>query len=131
MTFIEIARTSDVPEGKMKHFEVAGKEILLANVDGRFYAVTDRCAHASAPLSMGKLEGTTVVCPLHFARFDVTTGERLSGAVEAPISGMEKLPPEFAQSMIRMGLIISKIETYDLKAYPVKIKGDAVQVNLD
>ncbi|MGD1060419.1 MAG: non-heme iron oxygenase ferredoxin subunit, partial [Methanomassiliicoccales archaeon] len=107
MTFVEIARTSDVPRGKMKHFELAGKEILLVNVDGRFYAVSDRCAHASAPLSMGKLDGTTIVCPLHFARFDVTTGECLSAAVEAPLSGMDKLPPEFIQTMIHMGQLIS------------------------
>lgn len=131
MAFIEIAKTSDVPKGKMRHFELAGKEILLANVDGRFYAVSDRCAHASAPLSMGKLDGTTVVCPLHYARFDVTTGERLSAAVDAPMTGMEKLPPEFVQTLIHMGQLISKIKTYDLPSYPVKIKGDAVLVNLD
>ncbi len=131
MGFVEIAKTSDVPAGGMKHLELAGKEILLANVDGRFYAVSDRCAHASAPLSMGKLNGTTVVCPLHFARFDVTTGECLSPAVDAPLSGMDKLPPEFVHSMIRIGQLISMIKTYDLRSYPVKMKGDSVLVNMD
>jgi nitrite reductase/ring-hydroxylating ferredoxin subunit len=131
MGFVEIAKTSDVLPGKMKHFELAGKEILIANVDGRFYAVSDRCAHANAPLSMGKLDGTTVVCPLHFARFDVTTGECLSPAVDAPLSGMEKLPPEFVQTMIRMGQLISMIKTHDLRSYPLKAKGASVLVNLD
>jgi nitrite reductase/ring-hydroxylating ferredoxin subunit len=130
MSFVEVAKTHEIPAGKMKHFEVNGKEVLLANVAGEFYATSDRCPHANARLSMGKLEGTTLICPLHFARFDISTGELQEGPAEMQLGDMSKLPPEFVQTMASMGEIIAKIETYDLRVYPVKIRGDRIQVNV-
>jgi nitrite reductase/ring-hydroxylating ferredoxin subunit len=130
MSFVEVAKTSEIPVGKMKHFETGGKEILIANVDGRFYATGDRCSHANARLSMGKLDGTTITCPLHYARFNVTNGELLSGPLEMKLGDMSSLPAEFGQTMARMGEIISKIKTYDLRVYPVKVQGSSILVNV-
>jgi len=130
MSFVEIAKTQDIPVGKMRHFEVNGKEVLVANVAGEFYATSDRCPHSNARLSMGKLEGTTLICPLHFARFDVTTGELQAGPAEMQLGDMSKLPPKFVQTMGRMGEIIAKIKAYDLRVYPTKIHGNHVQVNV-
>jgi nitrite reductase/ring-hydroxylating ferredoxin subunit len=48
----------------MKHVEVKGKEILIANIDGKFYALNNRCAHMNALLSMGNLANDNIVtCP--------------------------------------------------------------------
>jgi nitrite reductase/ring-hydroxylating ferredoxin subunit len=52
-SYVEAAKVNDIPSGNMKHVEVAGKEILIANIDGRYFAVNDRCGHSSALLSMG------------------------------------------------------------------------------
>ena len=38
-------------------------------------ATVDRCPHMAAPLSVGKLEGCIVSCPLHRGSFDLRTGE--------------------------------------------------------
>jgi nitrite reductase/ring-hydroxylating ferredoxin subunit len=130
MSFVWIAKTQDVPPGKMMHFEANGKEILIANVAGEFFAASDRCPHANARLSMGKLEGKTIICPLHFAHFNVVTGELLSGPAELKLGDMSNLPPEFTQTMARMGEIISKIKTYDLKVYPIMLKGEDIFVNV-
>ncbi len=40
--FIEIGIVDEIPRGKMKHVEVQGKEIVLSNVGGKFYAMDDR-----------------------------------------------------------------------------------------
>jgi len=37
--FVEVAKVNEIPDGKMKHFEVNNKEIMLANLDGKFYAL--------------------------------------------------------------------------------------------
>ena len=58
--FIEVAKMNKIPDGKMKHFEVYEKEVLIANVGGKFFAMTDRCGHMNALLSMGNLKGNTV-----------------------------------------------------------------------
>ncbi len=50
---VEVAKVSELPAGCMKHVEAGGKEILVANVNGKYYAVSDRCGHQSSGLSMG------------------------------------------------------------------------------
>ncbi len=58
----------------MKNFEIAGHEFLVANVQGKYYAMGSRCTHVGGPLAEGTLEGQIVQCPWHGSRFDVTTG---------------------------------------------------------
>lgn len=79
MTYVKVAKTSDIPAGKMKNVEVDGIEILIANVEGMFYAVGDRCPHLNAKVSEGTLNNTVVTCPRHLSSFDVTTGRVISG----------------------------------------------------
>jgi nitrite reductase/ring-hydroxylating ferredoxin subunit len=38
----------------MKHVEIKGKEIAIINLDGKYYAINDRCGHMNAPLSKGE-----------------------------------------------------------------------------
>ncbi len=73
--FIKVSEVDAVPPGKMRQVEVAGKRILLANVDGHFYATDDTCTHEDASLSTGFLKGEWVKCPLHGSRFNVRNGE--------------------------------------------------------
>jgi nitrite reductase/ring-hydroxylating ferredoxin subunit len=77
--FAKAAKTTDIPVGKMIHVEVEGIEILIANVEGKFYAVGDRCPHLNALLSKGTLDKTIVTCSRHFSSFDVTNGRAISG----------------------------------------------------
>ena len=60
MTFVKVAKTVDVPSGKIKHVEVEGKEIMIANVGGKLYAIGVRCAHMNALHFMGALDKTIV-----------------------------------------------------------------------
>jgi len=82
MTFVEIAGTGELREGKMRRVDVAGRRILLANVNGRLYAVDDTCTHEEASLSTGVLKGEFVKCPLHNSRFNVCTGEAMEEPAE-------------------------------------------------
>jgi nitrite reductase/ring-hydroxylating ferredoxin subunit len=123
MTLIEVVRLSDVPEGSLKHVEINGKEILLANVEGKIYAMDDRCGHMNASLAMGVLDGTIVECALHHARFDVTSGKKvqdghLGGAAGAIVS------------KTKMGKIMNAIKTHDLRTYEVEVTEDSIKVNL-
>jgi 3-phenylpropionate/trans-cinnamate dioxygenase ferredoxin subunit len=79
MEFVRIADTSELAPGQMKRAQVEGQDILLANVDGNYYAVADRCTHRGGSLCDGSLASAIVVCPRHGARFDVRTGEAVAG----------------------------------------------------
>jgi nitrite reductase/ring-hydroxylating ferredoxin subunit len=101
MAFVKVATVSEVPPGKAKQAKVGGKTLAVFNVDGNFYAIDDTCPHRGASLAEGEVEGQHVVCPLHAAVFDVTSGAHLS-------------PP--AQS--------------DVACYKVQVMGDEVQVDV-
>jgi len=100
--FVTIARTSDVPAGQVRVFEVEGTGIAVCNVDGAFYAIDDVCTHDGGPLGEGTLFGDLVECPRHGARFDVKTGQ------------VRALPA------------VLPVRTYD-----VQVEGDEIKVKLD
>jgi 3-phenylpropionate/trans-cinnamate dioxygenase ferredoxin subunit len=79
MAFVEVAGVSEIPRGTMKSFSAGIWQVLVANVDDRFYAINNYCSHEAASLSQGTLKGSTITCPLHGARFDVITGKCLAG----------------------------------------------------
>ena len=77
--FVAVAKTSELQPGEMTRVNVEGQPVLLANMDGTFFALLDRCGHQRAVLSKGRLEGDTAECPMHFSRFDVKTGRLIRG----------------------------------------------------
>jgi nitrite reductase/ring-hydroxylating ferredoxin subunit len=83
--FVPVAKTDELSPGQMKWVAVDGERRVLANVDGAFYALSDVCGHRNAPLSRGKLQGYLIECPLHFAQFDLRTGELVNGPVSTPV----------------------------------------------
>jgi nitrite reductase/ring-hydroxylating ferredoxin subunit len=83
--FVPVTATSEMAPGAMKWVVVDRERVLLANVEGVFYALRDACGHRQAPLSKGTLDGHVIECPLHFATFDVRTGKLLSGPVSADV----------------------------------------------
>lgn len=97
--WVEVARAAEVKPDSMKRVTVEGHALLLANIDGRYYAVDDTCTHEDASLSSGSLKGELVKCPLHGSRFNVTTGAVLDDPAEQ-----------------------------DLQTYAVKVEGDAIFV---
>lgn len=128
---VDVADVNDVPAGKMKHIEVGEKEILLANPDGKVYALCDRCSHMNAPLSMGTLNGKVVTCAMHGARFDVTTGKKVAEPMAPDLSKFPEPIPESLQKMFaHTAQIGSKIKTYDQPTYETKVEGNKVKVRM-
>jgi len=85
MGFVKVASTKDLTQGKMMGTEAGGEQILIANVDGKYYAVGDKCTHRGCKLSGGSLEEDGVVkCPCHGSKFNVKTGEVVKGPAKTP-----------------------------------------------
>jgi len=76
--FVVIGRTESFPEGRLRKVQVAGEDVVVANVGGKIYAIAASCTHRGAPLDEGELEGATVICPWHGGQFDITTGKVVS-----------------------------------------------------
>jgi nitrite reductase (NADH) small subunit len=90
MGFVLAAKTSDVPAGTIREFDLEGKAVALANVDGQFYAINNVCLHRGGPLADGPREGSVVTCPWHGWQYDVRTGK----VGQNPTVGVESYPVE-------------------------------------
>ena len=74
MAKVLVGKASEIGEGKMTHLTAGGKEILIANVGGQYFATGNTCNHAGDELHEGELNGKVLKCPWHGAKWDVTTG---------------------------------------------------------
>src|SRR5260221_1226301 len=69
--FVVVASTADIPPGRMKCVAIDGMRVLVANVEGAFYAIGDMCGHRRAPLSGRQACRHIVLGPLPFTIFHV------------------------------------------------------------
>ena len=129
--YLEIAKTNEIANRQMKHVEVKGKEILITNIDGKFYALNDRCGHMNALLSMGNLANDNIVtCPFHGARFDITTGKKIKEPILTPSQEMEPLPKTWQMYLEHAGQLMAHIKTYDQEMYETKIEGETIKIKI-
>ena len=78
--WVRVASAEECPPGTLLAVEAGMVRLVLANVEGHFYALLDHCSHQDFPLSDGELEGDWLECIYHGAKFDVCTGR----AVQLP-----------------------------------------------
>jgi nitrite reductase/ring-hydroxylating ferredoxin subunit len=83
--FKSVGRSGDVDGAEVAAFDVSGRRVAVARVEGSFYAFGDICTHARCSLAEGELEGATVTCPCHGSQFDVRTGEVLNPPATEPV----------------------------------------------
>jgi 3-phenylpropionate/trans-cinnamate dioxygenase ferredoxin subunit len=126
--YVEAGKVSEISNGQMSHVEINGKEIAIANLDGKFFAFSDRCAHMNARLSRGNINQNIVTCPFHAAQFDVTSGKKIRDPVFEIPPGLEPLPPKWQKYMESAGQEVANVKTYDQETYEVKVEGDSIKI---
>ena len=84
--FVKLATTSELTPSQAKKVEAGGKTIALFHVGGSYHAIDDTCTHEGGPLSEGDVEGSTVTCPWHGAKFNVTNGEVVGPPARVSVS---------------------------------------------
>ena len=100
--FVRVAVVDDIPEGKLRAYEIEHVNFVLAHSADGFFALANECTHDSEPISTGRIRGHDIMCTRHGARFDLRTG-----AVTAPPA-------------------IVPLDTYE-----VKVEGNEIYVYLD
>lgn len=128
--YVEAGKVSEITVGHMKHVEIKGKEIAIANLDGKFYAFADRCGHMNARLSRGNISQNIVTCPFHAARFDITSGKKIGEPVLELPPEMEPLPPNWQKYMGVVAQEMSFIKTFDQEIYNVIVEGDSIKIKV-
>ena len=96
-----VCRVGELAEGEGKTVTLGGRLIAVFHSAGQYQAIDDTCPHMGASLSGGYVEDGIVTCPWHAWRF------RLCDGVWAD------------NPRIKIG------------SYPVRVEGDAVQVQVE
>ena len=76
VTWTRVCAVADLPSGEATTLDI-DPPIAVFSVDGSFYAIDDTCTHETYSLADGYIDGAQVECALHFARFDLQTGDAL------------------------------------------------------
>lgn len=100
--WVRVASTSDCRgEGCLHATAADGKDVVIIRTGGEWFAMEDCCSHQDFPLSDGEVEGGSIECIYHGARFDIRTGKALRLPAIRPV-----------------------------KTYPVEIRDDEVYVQV-
>lgn len=83
--FHKLAAVDEVAPGEIQQYKVEDRFVALCNVNGEFHAFEDICTHQFSHLSEGEFTGSEVKCPLHGAKFDVTSGAAKSLPAVKPV----------------------------------------------
>ena len=87
--WVTVAKVGDLRDNDMMMVTVGPEEILLAQVQGQYYAIDNWCTHAGGMLDQGVLhpDKNEVECPLHEGYFHLESGAaRLPPAEEDTIA---------------------------------------------
>ena len=83
--FIKVASVGDIQDGDMISAEIEDSKVIIAHLEGAFYAFDEECTHAGCGLSDGDLDENIIQCPCHGAEFDIRTGEVVSPPAVEPL----------------------------------------------
>ena len=100
MSFVYVAKSTDIVPGQIREIHLDETTIALANVAGQFHALSNTCLHRGGPLGQGSLQGNLVTCPWHGWTYDVTSGK------------------------------VSPNQTAGVSCYPVELRGEDVYVDV-
>lgn len=100
MTAVKAATMTELARAGLLQRLVGGTKVVLVCAGGSVSAFEDRCAHLGLPLSGGRVEGTTLICPAHEWEYDARSGRGVNPS------------------------------TACLKAFPVTIDDDEIRVDV-
>ena len=82
--WITVARADELKPGARQVVDIDGSQIVVFNLEGKYYAIEDVCTHDGGQLTGGEVEGDQIICPRHGARFCIRTGAALTAPAYEP-----------------------------------------------
>ncbi|MBF0386445.1 MAG: non-heme iron oxygenase ferredoxin subunit [Candidatus Omnitrophica bacterium] len=103
MPWQKVAAVKDIKNGNGIPVVAPGrkKPIALFCANHQYFAISDECSHAYAPLSDSPVEEYIVTCKWHGAQFDIRTGKG-----------------------------IGPLAYSDVRTFPVRITGEMIEVEI-
>ena len=109
---------ADIGRGAFRDYQIEGHSVLVANCDGHYYAIEDRCTHDNGPLADGRLYACTIECPRHGGKFDLKSGKPT--ALPA-FNGVASYPLRVADGQMELQFVPPPARRYDDPRNPFAI----------
>lgn len=74
VVFHRVGAAEEIAEGKGKPFRIGETRVAVFRYGGELFATDELCTHADASLAFGPVKDGCVLCPWHYAEFDLATG---------------------------------------------------------
>jgi 3-phenylpropionate/trans-cinnamate dioxygenase ferredoxin component len=81
----EFCQQSELLPGEFLVREAGGAFVAVYNIDGVLYGLEDVCTHDGGELAGGPIEGLSIECIRHGAKFDLQTGAALCAPAHTPV----------------------------------------------
>jgi nitrite reductase/ring-hydroxylating ferredoxin subunit len=130
-----VAAVGEIPPGCRKLVNAAGRDIVIFNLGGQFFALANRCPHRGGSLCHGRVTGLVesdapgeyrysrrgeiVRCPWHAWEFDIRTGKSWCDPERVRARN-------FAVSVEKGAKLIEG--PYRAETFPVRVEDDYVVV---
>jgi nitrite reductase/ring-hydroxylating ferredoxin subunit/ferredoxin-thioredoxin reductase catalytic subunit len=98
---VPVFKVADLPDGQIRHVKVGRHDLAVARVGDEFFALSNVCRHAFAPLAEGFMDGYQVMCPWHGWRYDVR-----DGTTDHPGADVKTFPVSVVDGEIRVRVTI-------------------------
>ncbi|MFP6598355.1 MAG: Rieske 2Fe-2S domain-containing protein [Candidatus Hydrogenedentota bacterium] len=72
---VPAGKSDDLKSGETRRLEIEGDTVCVLNVEGAFYAISNICPHASAPMDQGFVENCRITCSWHGWSFQLDCPE--------------------------------------------------------
>lgn len=82
--WVTVAQADKFKPGARQVVDVDGSQIVVFNLEGKYFAIEDVCTHDGGQLTGGEVEGDQIICPRHGARFCIRTGAALTAPAYEP-----------------------------------------------
>ena len=78
MSYIALAKLHQLYDGFCEPVQIAGRQLLLLQEEGRHYLIANRCPHLGAPLTNAGFSHGVLRCPVHGLEFALANGRCLT-----------------------------------------------------
>ena len=83
--WIDIGAEANIVGTRPLTADIDGTAVIVVRCPEGYFAVEDRCTHDGEPLAGAEVEDCEIICPRHFARFSLKTGEALTPPAYEPV----------------------------------------------
>lgn len=77
--------TDELKSGERRSVFVDDVPALVIRIESDYFVIEDVCSHDGQPLTNGLIQGCSIICPRHAARFDLRSGQALCMPATEPI----------------------------------------------